>query len=341
MKSCGCAGIYAGEPTMKSDAGKTDSIWMSTADIPVGSPLTEDVETNVCVVGAGIAGMTTAYLLAKDGLSVIVLDDGVVAGGETGRTTAHLSFALDDRFTELERLHGERGARLAAESHRAAVDRIEQIVADERINCDFLRLDGYLFLGPGQDVRDLEYELEAANRAGLTDVRMVDGAPIPGYATGKALLFPEQGQFHPVKYLEGVAKAIEREGGRIHTRSHVESIHGGENPSVKVQNGPTVKAKCVVVATNTPINDWVKIHTKQAPYRTYVIGVLVPKRHIPTALYWDTLDPYHYVRLQPFSDKQDVLIVGGEDHKTGQADNTDARFDRLESWARQFFQTSV
>jgi glycine/D-amino acid oxidase-like deaminating enzyme/nitrite reductase/ring-hydroxylating ferredoxin subunit len=337
MKSCGCAGIYAGEPTMKSDAGKTDSIWMSTADIPVGSPLTEDVETNVCVVGAGIAGMTTAYLLARDGLSVIVLDDGVVAGGETGRTTAHLSFALDDRFTELERLHGERGARLAAESHRAAVDRIEQIVADERINCDFLRLDGYLFLGPGQDVRDLEDELEAANRAGLMDVRMVDGAPIPGYVTGKALLFPEQGQFHPVKYLEGVAKAIERDGGRIHTRSHVESIHGGENPSVKVQDGPTVKAKCVVVATNTPINDWVKIHTKQAPYRTYVIGALVPKRHIPTALYWDTLDPYHYVRLQPYSDREDVLIVGGEDHKTGQAADTDARFDRLESWARQVF----
>jgi Rieske Fe-S protein len=117
----------------------------------------------------------------------------------------------------------------------------------------------------------------------------------------------------------------------------VESIHGGENPSVKVQNGPTVKAKYVVVATNTPINDWVKIHTKQAPYRTYVIGVLVPKRHIPTALYWDTLDPYHYVRLQPYSDKQDVLIVGGEDHKTGQAADTHARFDRLESWARQVF----
>ncbi len=322
---------------MKSDAGKTDSIWTSTADIPVGVPLTEDVQTNVCVVGAGIAGMTTAYLLAREGLNVTVLDDGVIAGGETGRTTAHLSFALDDRFVELERLHGEKGARLAAQSHRAAVDKIEQIVRDEKIDCDFLRVAGYLFLAPGHALEDLQSELEAAHRAGLTDVRMVDSAPIPGYNTGSALLFEDQGQFHPVKYLEGLARAIERDGGRIHTRSHVESIHAGENPSLKIKDGPTVRAKCVVVATNTPINDWVTIHTKQAPYRTYVVGIVVPKGTIPTALYWDTLDPYHYVRLQPYSDRQDVLIVGGEDHKTGQATDTDSRFDHLEEWARRVF----
>jgi len=322
---------------MKSDAGKTDSIWTATADIPVGSPLTENHTTNVCIVGAGIAGMTTAYLLAKDGLAVTVLDDGVIAGGETGRTTAHLSFALDDRYTELERLHGERGARLAAESHKAAVDRIEQIVAEEIIDCDFSRLDGYLFLAPGQDVRDLEDEMEAAHRAGLSDVRLVDRAPIPGYSTGPALLFPNQGQFHPVRYLEALARAIERMGGRIHTRTHVEQINAGENPSAKVQDGPTVHANCMVVATNTPINDWVTIHTKQAPYRTYVIGILVPKGSIPKALYWDTLDPYHYVRLQPHSEKHDVLIVGGDDHKTGQATDTDLRFDHLEEWARQIF----
>ena len=228
MKYCRRAGIYAGETIMKSDAGKTDSIWTATADIPVGSPLTEDTQTNVCIVGAGIAGMTTAYLLAKDGLSVTVLDDGVIAGGETGRTTAHLSFALDDRYTELERLHGESGARFAAESHKSALDQIEEIVSQEKIDCDFLRVDGYLFLAPGQDVRDLEDEMEAAHRAGLVDVRMVDAAPIPGYRTGPALLFPNQGQFHPVKYLEGLAKAIEREGGRIHTRTHVESIESGK-----------------------------------------------------------------------------------------------------------------
>ena len=182
---------------MKSDAGKTDSIWTATADIPVGEPLTEPAQANVCIVGAGIAGMTTAYLLAKDGLSVIVVDDGPIAGGETGRTTAHLSFALDDGYTELERLHGERGSRLAAESHKAAVDRIEQIVREENIDCDFERLDGYLFLPPGGSVEDLEDERDAAHRAGLTDVRLVDAAPIPGYNTGHGAAFPESGTVSP------------------------------------------------------------------------------------------------------------------------------------------------
>lgn len=322
---------------MKSDAGKTDSIWTATADIPVGTALVESTETNVCIVGAGIAGLTTAYLLARDGLSVVILEDGLVAGGETGRTSAHLSFALDDGYVKLERLHGERGARLAAESHRAAIDAIERIVNEENIDCEFRRVDGYLFLAPGQDIADLEDERDAANRAGIADARIVDRAPIPGYDTGAALLFPNQAQFHPLKYLNGLARAIERDGGSIHTRTHVEKVQGGVSPFVKAQGGPTVHAKSIVVATNTPINDWVAIHTKQAPYRTYVIGALIPKGSTPAALYWDTQDPYHYVRTQPHTDRHDLLIVGGEDHKTGQAHDTEDRFDRLESWTRNVF----
>src|SRR5918999_3702158 len=115
---------------MESDSGRTTSVWMATGDVPEFGPLAHEASADVCVVGAGIAGMTTAYLLAREGASVIVLDDGPVAGGETSRTTAHLVNALDERYYELERLHGVRGARLAAESHTAAVDRIERIVRD-------------------------------------------------------------------------------------------------------------------------------------------------------------------------------------------------------------------
>src|SRR5262245_61202924 len=130
---------------MKSDGGKTDSIWTATADVPQYPALSENLTTNVCVVGAGIAGMTTAYLLAREGKSVVVLDDGPIAGGESGRTTAHLSFAIDDRYFKLESKFGTNGARLAAESHKEAVDKIEEIVVKEHIDCDFMRLDGYLF----------------------------------------------------------------------------------------------------------------------------------------------------------------------------------------------------
>src|SRR5207253_3262339 len=126
------------------------SVWMTTASVPSFDPLAEDAKADVCVVGAGIAGMTTAYLLARQGKSVVVLDDGPVAGGQTQRTTAHLSNAIDDRYFEIERLHGEGGARLAAESHTSAIDTIEVVSALQKIDCDLCRLDGYLFLGPAQ-----------------------------------------------------------------------------------------------------------------------------------------------------------------------------------------------
>src|SRR5882762_9347432 len=135
---------------MQPESGTTLSIWLATSEIPSRSPLAEDARANVCIVGAGIAGMTTAYLLARAGKRVVVVDDGPIGGGMTGRTTAHLVTALDDRYFELERLHGETGAGLAAESHGAAIDQVESIAKEEKIDCEFERLDGYLFVPPGE-----------------------------------------------------------------------------------------------------------------------------------------------------------------------------------------------
>ncbi|HZS10532.1 MAG TPA: FAD-dependent oxidoreductase [Blastocatellia bacterium] len=325
---------------MKSDFGQNVSIWMSTAHVPPEPALAEDLRADVCVVGAGIAGMTTAYLLAREGRSVVVLDDGRVGGGMTERTTAHLVNALDDRFFEIERLHGEKGARLAAGSHSAAIDRIEEIVAVEGIACDFERLDGYLFVPPGESTELLDRELKAAHRAGLKGVELLERAPIASFDTGPCLRFPRQAQFHPLKYLTGLAWAIRRNGGRIFTNTHADRIEGGSPARVTTSDGHVVTADAVVVATNTPVNDLVTIHTKQAPYMTYVIGARVPTGSVDRALYWDTPDPYHYVRLQSVgegAEAYDVLIVGGEDHKTGQANDADERYGRLEAWARERF----
>jgi glycine/D-amino acid oxidase-like deaminating enzyme/nitrite reductase/ring-hydroxylating ferredoxin subunit len=317
-------------------AATNGPVWSDTAKVPAFSPLTSDLTTDACIIGAGIAGLTTAYLLTQVGKSVVVLDDGGIGSGQTGATTAHLVNALDDRFMDLERYHGERGSRLAAESHSAAIDRIESIVARERIACDFTRLDGYLFCAPEHDEPYLDRELAAAHRAGLHNVAKVGRAPAP-FDSGPCLRFPSQAQFHPLKYLAGLAEAVERGGGRIYTGTHAESMEGGKDAAVQTKGG-TVRCGSIVVATNTPINDRVVVHTKQAPYMTYVIGATVPRGAVPTALYWDTGDPYHYIRLQiAFDREHDLLIVGGEDHKSGQADDIDERHGRLEQWARQRF----
>lgn len=326
---------------MGLQTGRTTSLWMATAEaIANDGRLVEDANADVCIVGAGIAGLTTAYLLAQAGRAVIVVDAGAVGGGMTGRTTAHLAWAIDEHFTELERLHGAGGARLAAESHAAAIDRIEQIVTAENIDCDFARLDGYLFNPPDGEQHDLEAELEAARRAGFADAALIERAPLGDFDTGPCVRFPDQAQFHPLKYLAGLAAAVRRQGGRIFTGSAVDKVEGGDRARIETGDGKVVTAGALVVATNTPINDRLVMHTKQAPYTSFVIAAPVPRGSVPHALYWDTPDPYHYVRIAPGDSAdaaQDMLVVGGEDHKTGQADDADARFARLEDWARERF----
>lgn len=328
---------------MRSDSGHTTSVWMDTAEVADPPAVRQDIRTGVCIVGAGIAGMTTAYLLARAGRAVVVIDDGPIGGGETGRTTAHLTAALDNRYYQIRKLHGQDGARLAAESHTAAIARIESIASLEDIDCDFERVDGYLFLG-GDSTRDeLDLEFAATHSAGLVDVEMVDKVPFDFWDTGPALRFPRQAQFHPIKYLNGLARAILRDGGQIFSHTHAKKIEDGEPCRVTTTDGHVIAADNVVVATNSPVNDWVILHTKQSAYRSFVIGARVPRGSIPRGLYWDTPDPYHYIRLHEVDPRLDpdrtdeILIVGGEDHKTGQENDADQRFKLLEEWTRKRF----
>jgi glycine/D-amino acid oxidase-like deaminating enzyme/nitrite reductase/ring-hydroxylating ferredoxin subunit len=326
---------------------KGESVWAATAKLPVCRRLSSNVTCDVCIVGGGIAGLTTGYLLTMAGKRVVILDDGPLASGMTHVTTAHLSSVLDDGFANIERWHGPDGLKLAHQSHAAAIDRIEQIAQELGVDCDFQRLDDYLFRAPNDahPADYLEQELAAAQRAGLRGAEIVPRAPLADFETGPAIRFPDQGRFHPFKYLNAVARAIKAKRGRIYCNSHVDAIEGGVEAKVTVGEF-SILAQAVVVATNTPINDLVATHTKQAPYMTYVIGCRIPRGSVPDALYWDTDEYYHYVRLQPLADVgsgngaanlYDLLIVGGEDHKSGQADDSDQRHARLLRWARERF----
>lgn len=311
--------------------------------MPATNPLNDHVKCDVCVVGAGIAGLTTAYLLAKEGRDVVVVEAKEIGGGETSRTTAHLSNALDERFYELIRLFGEDGARLAAQSHGKAIDKIEEIIKDEKIDCDFVRVDGYLFATDNQQQDDMMRELEALQKIGWMDVVMRKRSPLDTLTDFPCLEYPNQAHFHVLKYLSGIASAFIDAGGRIFTQSKIEQFDTGPVVTVVSDKGHSVAANHLVVATNTPVNDMVTMHTKQAPYRTYAIGAAVRAGDVPDALYWDMEDPYHYVRLlkgkaaKEGTEELDLLIVGGEDHKTGQAENLSMRFDALERWMRKHF----
>ena len=324
---------------------RSTSLWLDTTDPTPRPPLRKNARADVCVIGAGIGGLTTAYLLARDGRSVILVDEQPAGHGQTGVTTAHLASEIDDTYKEIQRLHGEAGAKLAYASHRTAIERIEAICHLERLDCDFRRVSGYLFLAPEHEPSLLEEEYDAARKAGV-DVERLDRAPVNGFESGPCLHFPRQGQFHPLKYINSLAAAFQRLGGRLHSSTRAVRVTGGEPAKVETADGVTITAGAVVVATNVPFNDLVAIHTKQAPYHTYVIGARTAPGAVTHALYWDTADPYHYIRLHHTTNAQlggdnddpvDILIVGGEDHKAAQASDVQQRYERLESWMREHF----
>jgi glycine/D-amino acid oxidase-like deaminating enzyme/nitrite reductase/ring-hydroxylating ferredoxin subunit len=329
-------------------SGENIPYWIDSVPPLSFQPLDNSLQTDVLVIGGGISGLSSAYCLLKKGKKVVVVEDGLIGSGETGRTTAHLTCALDDRYYEIEKSFGEAGARKAAESHTLAIDWIDKTVTEEGIDCDFERLNGYLFLHPSDDKKNLRKELEATQKAGIhtTWIEQVPGIPT---VSGPCLMFPNQAQFHIMKYLQGLAKAIIRLGGTIYTNTRAADI----NEKGAKCNGHQVSASHIIVATNTPVNDFVAMHTKQFPYRTYVTAFKIPKNSLAHALWWDTGDqkskwitaPYHYIRMQKYNDEFDLLLVGGEDHKTGQADDEnipeEKRYHALIEWTRKVFPSTM
>ncbi len=303
--------------------------------------LKENLETEIVIVGAGLAGLTTAYCLASSGHKVIVVEDGEIGSGETGRTTAQIITALDDRYFRMEEVFGKKNTALIAGSHMEAIDFIEEVVRKENIDCDFKRINGYLFLHPSDKEENLQKEFEALLRSKINATMSLKTPGIP--TENKCIIFPNQAQFHPIKYLSGLCKVIESKGGKIFTNTHADKINKN---GIESSDGFTIKAKHIVVATNAPVNDKFAMMLKQTAYRSYVIGALIKKNTVPTALWWDTGDQklsagtaYHYVRLDTYNDEYDLLITGGEDHPVGVEEGvpSEERYARLEKWTHERF----
>lgn len=312
---------------------RSKSLWMDIEVAPDARPLGGDQACDVVIAGSGIAGISTAYELAIKGQRVIVVDRGRIAGGITARTTAHLAPLCDDLTSAMIQLRGEEVSTAFYQSQAAAVDRIETIQKREEIDCDFRRLDGYLFQALNTDSKIIDDELDAVRKVGAPVDRLV-GVPLAHCENQHALRYPRQATFHPLKYLRGLAAVIEAKGGAFYCDTVVREIEERDGSVLAKTDTGAITAKAAVVATNSPIVDTLALHTKMAPYRTYAMAFAIKRHAIPDALYWDTLDPYHYVRLQPGENKTDYVIVGGADHKSGEADDAGLRFEALEAWAR-------
>jgi glycine/D-amino acid oxidase-like deaminating enzyme/nitrite reductase/ring-hydroxylating ferredoxin subunit len=308
------------------------SLWMQDTEFPMFPQLQGDIDADVVVVGAGIAGMTAGLLLQRAGKRVVLIEARRVGHGETGHTTAHLTEMLDARYHVLESKFGHEAARLAAESSRAAIDRIDSLVRELDVDCGFERLPGYLYAEDDGQRSDLDKEFESLRRVGA-DVDWVESFPLPLRVDG-AIRIGRQAQLHPLEYLRGLAAQLIREGGQIFEGTGMLDADDGKPCRVSTTGG-VVTAQDVLVLTNVPVSNRFALHTKIAAYRTYALAARLEKP-FPAGLFWDMQDPYHYTRTQK-TRSGSFLIVGGGDHKTGQKEDTGQCFDRLATYASTRF----
>jgi len=314
------------------------SYWTDSASLPVFPKLASATTADVVVVGGGMTGLTTAYLLARSGRSVVLLERGRCACVDTAHTSAHLTMVTDTRFTELVNRFGRTHAQAVWDAGRAAIAQIDEIACEHDINCGFKWVDGYLHArdpraGAGEAE---EFRAEAALACELGfDATFMTTVPFAG---GPGIRFHDQARIHPRRYLAGVARAFTSAGGRIF--EHSEAGEFRESPLAVKANGHWVSCGDIVLATHNPLVGIGSMatasvfQTKLALYTSYVVAGRIPRGTVPDALFWDSGDPYRYVRLEAHRD-HDLLIIGGEDHKTGQADDTRARFEQVEHVARE------
>lgn len=313
----------SGRRTAPSLPRRSLSTWVAGVPGRRFAPLEGDLRTDVCIVGGGLTGVTTARLLAERGRKVVLLEAERVGRGVTGHTTAHLTETIDASYRSLERDFGPEGALEAARSVRASIDTVERLTAEDGAACGFQRVPGWAFTEHDDRVGALREEYEAARRASLA-VDWTTECPLP-FPVAAAIRFDAQARFHPRAYLFPVLRAAMRRGVRVFEDTRVLEVQDGAPCRVHTGAG-TVTADDVVLATHVP-TDSVVLQLRYAQYRSYVVACRMPGR-LPDGLFWDDDDPYHYVRGH-VEKGEALLLVGGEDHKVGQEDDTEGCFERL------------
>jgi glycine/D-amino acid oxidase-like deaminating enzyme/nitrite reductase/ring-hydroxylating ferredoxin subunit len=292
---------------------------------------------DVVVIGGGLVGITTAYLLTNAGVNVALLERDLCACVDTGHTTAHLTMVTDEPLTDLVSRFGSDAALAVWDGGRTAIDHIESTAAAEQIACDFQRVPGFLhtaLVGQGLSKTAIRAQAEQATALGFP---AVFSAAIPPFGV-PGVRFDNQAQFHPRKYLAGLLRTMAEAGTRIFEHTNVDEIT--DDLTVKA-GSHAIRCSYVVIATHVPLMG--KAHllsatflqSKLAPYTTYALGGHLPQGQVPYGLYWDTADPYHYLRVHPESG-HDYVIFGGADHKTGQAVNTRDCWVKLEQAIGRF-----
>ncbi len=312
------------------------SIWNGTGD--TGStfpPLIGDITAETVIVGGGISGVMTAYMLVQKGKNCVLIESMDVAGGTTSHSTGNLYCMVDEKLQKVRSKFDATKAKSLAQSRQATVDFIEQIVRQHNIECDFVRVPFYLYAFHEKENSIIEKEYEATKEAGIS-CQLLNSMPNLPYKTGKALAVENQAQFHPLKFVQEIAKIVASMGAQIFERTKMLRYEqSGEEYLIETENG-YIKAKNIVLATHTP-KGFLPVQTLVYPYREYGVAAKVDEP-LANGIYWGVVDDPKKYSVRPYKHNgENYIMVIGENHKTGHKEDNEENFSNLENFLREKF----
>lgn len=309
------------------------SYWHDSTDRNTAfPPLARDVETDIVIIGAGITGLTAAMHLKRAGRAVVVLEAGCIGAGTTGGTSGHLDALPDQGLARLVSDHGEESARLLTQARQGAIDQIENWCRECEIACEFARVPAIALSECAEGAAAIREEGDIARRLGL-QVTGIDRSDVP-FAVAGGVRYENQARFHSVHYLQGLADCVEGGGCAIYEHTRARPPLNNDQCIVETSGG-TVTAQRVLICTHSAFLGVSELDLRVAPYQSYVLTAEID-RDFPDALYWDDATPYHYLRRACVNEPR-LVMIGGADHKTGQAGDEANHEDQLEEYAQQRF----
>jgi glycine/D-amino acid oxidase-like deaminating enzyme/nitrite reductase/ring-hydroxylating ferredoxin subunit len=319
---------------MNSLTGKPISYWIDSTPSASFPPLSQDVTVDVAIVGAGIAGLTTAMLLKKAGKTVAVVESNRIITGASGHTTAKVTSLHQLIYADLIHNLGIEKAQIYADSNQAAIEQVAKLVEEEAINCDFSRHSAYTFTESQHGLKSIEAEVEAALKLGLP-ASFVQETSLPFPIVG-AVKFSNQAQFHPRKYLQHLASKIDGDGSYVFEDTRALNVEEGDPTSRVLTDRGVVKAKEVVITTHLPILDSGLFFAKTYPQRSYIVGTRIDPEVPPEGMFIGSGEEYFSIRTTPQQDGT-LLLVGGGGHKVGAVMHTEAQYQKVEDFVQARF----
>ncbi len=309
---------------------KTPTLWVTTAQLPTYPTLTKDIQADVAIIGAGMTGILSAYLLAKEGRKVVILEKETVAEGATHLTTAFLTQIIDTDMSDLIKAFGLEKAQGIVRSHMTGLTLIETIAREEDIECDFKRCSNYIYEQKEEDFGKLLAEYEAMGQLGIS--ASISGDPLSGFKNHGYIEVLNQGKFHPLKFIRGLLHVLKEYDVQIYEKT--EAIDIKESTlTIHTKNKNKVQASWILATTYQPFGQPLGLFFKKGMYTSYVLEAHIPHHTMREGIYEDTMNPYHYFRVDP-APTYDTMIIGGEDHRSDIPIDPARNFKALEEYLR-------